>query len=326
MQPRTVARLPLVVRGLTGATLGFAVVGLSTGDLEAAIIAALVGALIVGTIGGLLLSTTAWAMIAGALVGGISVGIASILVTGISKAAIYGSFLGAPFGASLASLLGLRIEAMLRMRPKEAAVASGEGLWDREYDSGGKAPPMGGPGDDRGRTRRRTRIRALLVVAAIPLGLLVLSLFGLFPWSGINCTQGDIDLYSGRIRYTRYLLWLPVTRSVQDSSLTRALSPEDTTGSREDWHPVVTLSPGLHHSPHYRFYGAIHQIRELEISWEFGKMKPEARRETARQVLRLWHEAGSFFPAGDYIQRVWERALEANKTGKSIDVKDLPER
>ena len=78
------------------------------------------------------------------------------------------------------------------------------------------------------------------------------------------------------------------------------------------------------HSPHYRFHGAIHQIRELEISWEFGKMTPLGRRETARQVRRLWHEAGSYFPAGDYIQRVWERALEAEKTGKSIEVRDLP--
>ncbi len=173
--------------------------------------------------------------------------------------------------------------------------------------------------------QRRFLLQAVISVAAILLGMLVLSLFGLFPWSGINCTQSDIDLNSGRIRYTRYLLWLPVTRSVQDSALTRALSPEDRKNPGEDWHPVVTLSPGLHHSPHYRFHGAIHQIRELEISWEFGKMTPEARNETARQVLRLWHQAGSYFPAGDYIQRVWVRAREAEKSGKSIAVKDLPE-
>ncbi len=64
---------------------------------------------------------------------------------------------------------------------------------------------------------------------------------------GNNCSQSDIDLNRGRIRYTRYLLWLPVTRSLQDSSLTRALSPEDKANPGEDWHPVVTLSPGLHH-------------------------------------------------------------------------------
>ena len=105
--------------------------------------------------------------------------------------------------------------------------------------------------------RRRSLIRAVLVVAVIPPALLFylfLSIFGLFPWSGINCWQDEIDLNSGRIRYTRYLLWLPVTRSVRDSPLTIALSPDDWTNPGEDWQPVVTLSPGLHHSPHYRFW------------------------------------------------------------------------
>jgi hypothetical protein len=188
------------------------------------------------------------------------------------------------------------------------------------------AKPAGPPPDPLPTMQyRRTVIRALLMIAAIPPTLLALSLIGLFPWSGINCTRSDIDLNSGRTRFTRYLLWLPVTRSVQDSALTRALSPDDRTNPGENWHPVVTLSPGLYHSPHYRYHGAISQIRELEICWKYGKMTPQARRETARQVLRLWHEAGSYFPADDYIQRVWELALEAEKTGKSIDVKDLPE-
>ena len=89
---------------------------------------------------------------------------------------------------------------------------------------------------------------------------------GLFPWSGLNCWGNDIDIHSGRTRYTRYLFWTPVTRSVHDSSLTGALPPEDLVGRSADWHPVVTLSPGLRHSPHYRFDGAIHQYRELEIA------------------------------------------------------------
>jgi hypothetical protein len=169
------------------------------------------------------------------------------------------------------------------------------------------------------------RRRGLLVLVSIPPILLVLSLFGLFPWSGVNCWQNDIDITSGRIRQTRYLLWVPVQRTVRDSSLTRAVSPAATADSSEDWHPVVTLSPGLHHSPHFRFHGAIHQIRELEICWEFGKMTPAAREETARQVIRLWKQNLDYFRATDYIQAVWERARDADKKGNVIDVVDLPE-
>jgi hypothetical protein len=171
---------------------------------------------------------------------------------------------------------------------------------------------------------RRFLLRALLVLVAVPPILLALSLFGLFPWSGVNCWQNDIDITSGRIRYTRYLLWIPVQRSVSDSALTNVVAPAMNTDSRADWQPVVTLSPGLHHSPHYRFHGAIHQIQELEFSWVFGKMTPAARKESARQVLRLWQQDLSYMRATNYIQAVWERAQDAEKKGKVIDAGDLP--
>jgi hypothetical protein len=172
---------------------------------------------------------------------------------------------------------------------------------------------------------RRFLLRSLLVLVAIPPSLLALSMLGLFPWSGVNCWQNDIDITSGRIRYTRYLLWIPVQRSVWDSALTRAVSPTATTDSRADWHPVVTLSPGLHHSPHYRFHGAIHQIQELEFCWESGEMTPAARKETARQVLRLWQQNLNYFQTTDYLRAVWERARDAEKKGNVIDAGDLPE-
>jgi hypothetical protein len=171
---------------------------------------------------------------------------------------------------------------------------------------------------------RRFLLRSLLVLVAIPPSLLGLSMFGLFPWSGVNCWQNDIDITSGRIRQTRYLLWIPVERSVWDSALTRAVSPATTTDSSADWQPVVTLSPGLHHSPHHRFHGAIHQIRELEFCWESGKMTPAARKKTAGKVLRLWQQNLNYFQATEYIQAVWERARDAEKTGRAIDAGDLP--
>ena len=129
--------------------------------------------------------------------------------------------------------------------------------------------------DDQHTTSRRTDLRILLVFVAIPSSLLALSLLGLFPWSGLSCWQDDIDIKSGRIRHTRYLLWVPVQRSVRDSALTRAVSPEATTDFKADWHPVMTVSPGLYHSPHYQFGGTITQMRDLEICWEVGKMEAD---------------------------------------------------
>ena len=187
------------------------------------------------------------------------------------------------------------------------------------------ASPVRPTGHILGTIRRWRRLFvALLLFVLTPAALFGLSLLGCFPWSGLNCSQNDIDTTSGRTRYTRYLFWMPVSRTESGSALTNALTHEDLAGARADWHPVMTLSPGMHHSPHYRLHGAISQIRDLEIGWDFGKMTPAARRQTARSVLRLWRETGSYFRAGEYIQAVWERALEAQKKGEVIDVNGLP--
>ena len=53
-------------------------------------------------------------------------------------------------------------------------------------------------------------------------------------------------------------------------------------------------------------------------------MTSAAREETARRVLRLWQQTGRCWQAGEYIQSVWERALDADKKGIVIDVSDLP--
>jgi hypothetical protein len=166
--------------------------------------------------------------------------------------------------------------------------------------------------------------RGLLLLVAVPFVLLIISLFGLFPWSGLNCWQSDIDIRSGRIRQTRYLLWVPVRRFVRDSSLTKAMPSTAATDSSRDWHPVGTISPGLHHSPHYHFHGAFSQIRDLELCWEFGKMTPAAREETARNLLRLWQQNLNDFQAKDYLQAIEERTFDPQKKGNVIDARDLP--
>jgi hypothetical protein len=157
------------------------------------------------------------------------------------------------------------------------------------------------------RSPRRCLLRALLGLAVIPPALLGLSLLGLFPWSGLNCWQDDIDIASGRIRHTRYLLWAPVGRSVEETPLTRALAPEDLHGKRADWRPVVTLSPGYRHSPHYRFHSAISQVRTLELLWDAGRATPEARRSDARRVLRMWQQSGGYHEVEGYLLEISER-------------------
>jgi hypothetical protein len=171
--------------------------------------------------------------------------------------------------------------------------------------------------------RRLLRWTLLLVVAA-PILLLIASELGFFPWSGINCTTQDVDIHSGRIRYSRYLLFVPIERRVEDSALTKALLPEDTASVRAEWHAAVTFSPGLRHSPHYIFHSAIHQIRELDGAWQMAEFTPAARRASAKRVLQLWQQSGSDYGARDYLRLVSELALADESRTRRIDERDLP--
>jgi hypothetical protein len=174
------------------------------------------------------------------------------------------------------------------------------------------------------RQRRRMLIYTVVVLVAIPCLLFCATLVGLLPWSPVNCWHHDVDIHSGRVRYTRYVFWIPVRQKIEDSSLTKALHQDDLGGITAEWHHAMTFSPGLRHSPHYIFHSAINQIRELELSWSLADFTPEARRASARRVLQLWQQTGSDSGAGDYLRALGESALSADGKTNRIAEADLP--
>jgi hypothetical protein len=144
-------------------------------------------------------------------------------------------------------------------------------------------------------------------VSAMLLAAFPLSLAGLFPWSGLNCWTTEIDVYSGRSRYTRYLYWIPIKRSFFDTALTKELTPEDLSGLPSEWHPVDTGSPRIHHSPHHVYHGALSQIRDLEYLWKRTGANKELRRSNAIQILRLWQK-GDDLDAQHFLDKILEDA------------------
>lgn len=151
-----------------------------------------------------------------------------------------------------------------------------------------------------------------------------LTLVGLLPWSPINCWRQEVDIHSGRIRYTRYLVFIPVSRRIDKSALSRVLQSEDLRDSHPEWRPVITLSPGVRNSPHYSFHSAIAQIRELEAVWQAGGFAPAAQRSSAKRVLELWQEEQSDHAVSTYLQSISKLALRQDSEGKGTDEKDLP--
>lgn len=159
-----------------------------------------------------------------------------------------------------------------------------------------------------------------LLMAAV----LLLAPVGFWTWSRINYWTYEVDIFSGRIRYTRYLFFVPVRQKIEDSALTRALQAEDYPETASEWRRVLTLSPGVRHCPHYAFHGAIAQIRELELVWEMDQFTPAAHRATAKRVLELWQKKKNDSSADAYIRTVANPAFCSDANKRSTNETDLP--
>jgi|GEM_PF-1507176 len=173
-------------------------------------------------------------------------------------------------------------------------------------------------------SNRRILVYVFGGLSLLMAGTFLLAPVGVWAWSGINYWTYDVDIFSGRIGYTRYLFFVPVGEKIEDSALTRALQPEDYAGTACDWHRVLTLSPGVQHSPHYGFHGAIAQIRQLEFVWEMGQFTPAARRATAKRVLEVWQKNKNDSAAGHYIWAVADVAFRSEANKRNTNETDLP--
>jgi len=150
------------------------------------------------------------------------------------------------------------------------------------------------------------------------IGLAVVALFlvsGAFQWSPLNCWHDDIDINSGRVRHTRFLLYCQVGDRTEETWLSRAY---DGPGQSPDWRRVNTFSPFVHYSPHYRYHGAIHQVEMLQLCDEMVPFESDARRKAALGLLVLWQNTGSYFDADRYVQEIETVVSRLHRNGASI--------
>ena len=168
--------------------------------------------------------------------------------------------------------------------------------------------------------RRRTKYLAgLLVIAAI--WVVGLGCWPFVTWSSLNCSCEVIDISSGRIRYRRYLLGLCVYTSVEETSMSRLLSADGLTIT-PDWRLVYTLSPFVHHSPHYVYHGAGHQVRLVELTWSVYDFTPDSKRQMARDIVYLWQSLGRYYPVDDYLNELVSVLPRTQE--RTVDIRDLP--
>jgi hypothetical protein len=173
---------------------------------------------------------------------------------------------------------------------------------------------------------RAKTIKKCLIYVSISV-LVLIAFIGIlprfFPWTPVNCWTYEVDIYTGRIRYTRYFCFIQVKRYIVESAISQALRAEDYIPNGPEWHAVLTLSPGIHNSPHYVFHSAMNDIKRLEGTWQCGRFTFEARRQSAKRIITLWQESKNDSKAGKYIFDLEELALENSDKNKTTSEQEL---
>ena len=153
-----------------------------------------------------------------------------------------------------------------------------------------------------------------LLIAIIPVVVLLAGPWvvpRLVPWSAINCRDQEINIKTGQARYSRYLWYVRMSERVEDTILSKVLGGESVdVADIAPWHMVNRFSPGLHHSPHYRFHGALSQTRQIELLFEMLEPEAQRKKQIVQDLLTLWQTHGSYHEARRYLATLSEEANE----------------
>ncbi len=161
----------------------------------------------------------------------------------------------------------------------------------------------------RNRTKKGLKITFGVVLAFVLLPPVVIPMF--IPWTEINCRHEDINIKTGQARCSRYIWYVKTSEEVKDTPISVALRGQVIdVADIQPWFRVNTFSPGLGHSPHYAFHGALSQARRMEVICEQLELGPEQRRQIAENILKLWQTRKRYFPVDDYLQTVMEEGME----------------
>lgn len=173
---------------------------------------------------------------------------------------------------------------------------------------------------------RIRKIRISLLVVALLVGIVVGYLFLRRPVVYRRTKQ--LDLISGRIRQTKYILHVPLIRRIEDTAVSKMLSTSNRLASGERW--VLNTDEefflyGKWGYTSYRYSGVIEDTKTLAQFWRLGGFSEAARQKTAHQLLLAMQLGGSSSASHLYMVRLqdilWPDALD-NRTTDAGDIPD----
>ena len=95
--------------------------------------------------------------------------------------------------------------------------------------------------------------------------------------------------------------------------MSRAITEPVSVAEIKDWHTVNQFAPpSFHISPHYRFHGALSQVREVEVLQAVYELTQNDVASIARQLLIEWQTNGRDFAASRFLN---DKRVELEKKG-----------
>ena len=131
----------------------------------------------------------------------------------------------------------------------------------------------------------------------------------------------DLDIRTGRIKTTRYLMFLPVRAKTHDTVISKALPADRVKGVEPEWRKVNTFYWLMPYSPYWEYHGATGCIRNYEAATRAVRFSPEALQHVALRATELWQEGRG---GNHYLYDVAILADMTRANGlDSLDVADL---
>ena len=161
------------------------------------------------------------------------------------------------------------------------------------------------------------------IVAVLILSLLIM-LFViplLWPWTPLNCSHDDIDITAGRYRNQRYLLWIKVSETVEETALSKLYEEFVGPLPSPQWRRVNTFSPGTSNSPHYAYHQALYTTSWLANLLCHSDLSSEDKKNAILDFFHSLQKDGNCSRAQEYVMS----NFGLSNTSKQISPTSLPD-
>lgn len=161
--------------------------------------------------------------------------------------------------------------------------------------------------------------------------LVIVIPFSLPSGNVLNFEYEEVDLATGRLRSTKKVYGIPISRELWHSPISGIIQGGQLTSALEvahgDWVRVQGSYPIGGEASLVAFKNSIFQMERLDGFWMEHQLTREAKMKAAKKVLFLWKSSGSDTDAEIYIQKLidiesqvvnFSKFRDSQTSGKSV--------